>query len=186
MGSYGFVGKKMERIEDFIFEMANKKDLPEINEVYLQTMLESYQGLVPQKYLDSLSGKWLDESFQQPFEKDGYYVFIARNPKRKIVGFIEVEKLKEVYGLDVDAKLVSFYILPEYQRKGIGSNFFEFVLTQLITQNINSIILEALEVSPFKEFYAKNGGKMVGFSSIELAGEEFKGLAFYWEDLSEI
>jgi GNAT superfamily N-acetyltransferase len=176
----------MESLKNFIFERATQIDLPAINEVYLQTMVESYKGVVPQKYLEGLSGQSLEESIERSFKKDGNFVFVVRNPKRKVIGFIEVEKLQEVYGLDVDAKLNSIYVLPDYQRKGIGSKFFEFVLTQLILENINSIILEALEISPFKEFYVKNGGKIVGFSFIKLADEEFRTVNFYWRDLNKI
>ena len=46
--------------------------------------------------------------------------------------------------------------------------------------------LDALAVSPYRKFYEKMGGQLVGEGTHNLAGAEFKTVIYAWEDLSKI
>ncbi|MDQ6788019.1 MAG: 3-deoxy-manno-octulosonate cytidylyltransferase [Acidobacteriota bacterium] len=176
------IEKSEKRLNDFSFRRANLNDLPAVAKVYVQTSQKSYQGIVPQPFLNNLPKE--KDDFWKEFFKNGYQIFIAENAKGEIVGFVDFEEMPK--GIPFDFKVNSLYVLPEYQRKGIGSELFALVVKELNVQGNNSMVLEALEVSPFNSFYENRGGEIVGFSHQQLAGENFKTLVYGWKDLSKL
>ena len=88
--------------------------------------------------------------------------------------------------LDIDAyegELYAIYLLPEYQRKGIGERLFNLGVEFFVEGGKSSMYLLALEVSPYKSFYEKKGGEIVGRKRIEIEGVTYDELVYGWESL---
>lgn len=167
---------------NFHFRHATLDDLSSIAKVYVLTSRSAFQGLAPQSYLENLSEEKEKEDFLKTVLKNGYQIFIAENEKNEIVGFVDFEEMPK--GVPFDFRLISLYVLPEFQRQGVGGKLFSLAVKEIISQGKKSVVLEALETSPFNNFYEKIGGKVVGFSMHTLANEDCKTLVYGWEDLS--
>ena len=144
---------KQIQFGDYIFRFAKFEDLPEIAKVFVESSQKSYRGFVPQSFLDNLSEAEQEKDLLESFLNDNNKIFIVENIKGKIVGFVEVRELPNT--TDFDSMVSSMYVLSEYQRMGIGTKLFSLVAKELSSEGIKSMILEALEVVPFKKFYKK-------------------------------
>jgi hypothetical protein len=49
-----------------------------------------------------------------------------------------------------------------------------------------SLCLDSLEVSPYRAFYEKMGGKTVGRDGHKLGDEEFETVIYGWDDIGKI
>lgn len=170
------------RNNNFHYRRAVPDDLSSIAKVYLLTSQTAFQGLVPTKYLKNLSEETEKEDLRRNYLKTDYQIFIAENRKSEIVGFVDLEEMPN--GIPFDFKLNSLYVLPEFQRRGIGSKLFAMAIKEIVSKGKNSMVLEALEINPFNSFYKKTGGQVVGFSNHTLANENFKTLVYGWENLN--
>lgn len=181
-------GKELQdQKKEFKYRWANIGDLSDVVKLYVLTSQESYGGLVPQKYLDNLSETKSIKGFRKElFDKlfdNSYQIFVAENVEGKIVGYADIGIMPNVTGYN--SKLFSIYVLPEFQRRGIGKELFRLAVDELRIKGINSMFLEALEISPFKNFYEKLGGEILGWSELKLTEDYFKTLVYGWKDLSK-
>lgn len=166
----------------FHYRRAVPEDLSSIAKIYLLTSQTAFQGLVPTKYLENLSEKTEKEDLRRNYGKADYQLFIAENEKSEIVGFVDLVEIPD--GVSFDFKLNSLYVLPEFQRRGVGSALFAIAVNEIVSKGKNSMVLEALEINPFNSFYEKTGGQIIGFSNHILADENFKTLVFGWRNLN--
>ena len=113
-----------------------------------------------------------------------YEMLVAEDRDSDIIGFADFGKPK-LPG-DFDAQIFSFYFLPEFQRKGLGERMFRRCISSLQKCGIRSLCLDALEASPFRGFYDKMGGTIVGRGSHKLGNEDFATVIYGWDDISKI
>jgi 3-deoxy-manno-octulosonate cytidylyltransferase (CMP-KDO synthetase) len=170
--------------DSFNYRWANVADILQAAKVYVRTSQISYQGLLPNEFLNSLSEAKEEREFRKRLFDKKYQMFVAESSAGEIIGYADVEIIPYL-PTGFNAKLSSIYVLPEFQRKGIGRELFNLVVSELKISGVNSLLLEALEISPFKSFYEKLGGELVGFSYHKLAEQDFKTLVYGWKDLSE-
>ncbi|MEO8073780.1 MAG: GNAT family N-acetyltransferase [Acidobacteriota bacterium] len=122
------------------------------------------------------------KAFEQLFSRDSFYkIFVAVTLENRIVGFADFGESRNRNLFD--AELYAIYFLPEFQRKGIGGNLFKLCQTKMLKNGINSMCLDALEISPYRNFYKKMGGKIVGEDKHDLAGVDFKTVIYGWKNL---
>jgi GNAT superfamily N-acetyltransferase len=103
-------------------------------------------------------------------------------PQRGIVGFADFGEARE----DMDGyegELYAIYLLPEFQRKGIGERLFNLGVGFLKGGGKDSMYLLALAVSPYRSFYEKMGGQIVGRKQVEIEGRLYDELVYGWADL---
>lgn len=124
----------------------------EASYIYAKSWKAAYRGIIPQKYLDSLSlNHWTAFLKNSPFEnfllKDkGVYVATssivkARDPKYGGYG-----------------EIVSVYVLPEYFNKGYGTVLFNRMTEILRSMELNKMYLWVLEENRnARRFYEKFG-----------------------------
>jgi hypothetical protein len=51
---------------------------------------------------------------------------------------------------------------------------------------IGSLCLDALEVSPYRRFYEKFGGKVVGRDQHKLGDDDFDTVIYGWDDIGAV
>jgi hypothetical protein len=51
---------------------------------------------------------------------------------------------------------------------------------------VKSLCLDSLEVSPYRSFYDKMGGKVVGRDGHKLGDKDFETVIYGWSDISSI
>jgi GNAT superfamily N-acetyltransferase len=87
----------------------------------------------------------------------------------------------ENYGFD--ARVFSFYLLPEFQRLGLGRRLLDHCFETMAENGYTSMCLDTLEISPYRRFYEKNGGKVVAHDQHKLGEMEYRTVIYGWERL---
>ena len=133
-------------------ELREDDSLEAVSAVYAQSWREAYRGIVPQGYLDRLEdGHWLStlearRADSLVTEVDGVLVGAAcAGPGR--------DRRWPDWG-----EIVSLYLLPEYQRRGIGTLLLRAAMDRLRDRGFANIYLWAAEDNlPARRFYEARG-----------------------------
>lgn len=171
-----------DRAEIHIRE-ATPDDAAAVAKVHVLSWKESFVGLVPDAFLERLTIENRTRAFAERFGELNYRMFVAELGDRGVVGFADAGDPRYDVG-NYDAELYAIYLFHQSQGKGIGRLLFERVKQFLIEQGKTSMYLLALEVSPYRPFYEKMGGKLVGNRPVQLMGIDFNAVVYGWESLS--
>lgn len=163
---------------------AVREDLPAVAIVHVDSWRRSFEGLVPSDFLGQMSVERRLEAYANRECGGDYRMFAAELEGRGIVGFADcgVSSLRN----DYDAQIFSFYLLPEFQRKGFGERLFRRCIRQLQAFGHRSLCLDSLAVSPYRRFYEKMGGRIIGHDSHRLSDQDFETVIYGWDDMSTI
>lgn len=177
------------RVKDLIecgvdFRTARKSDVPKVARVHVESWQKSFSGVAPDDFLSSMSVEKRIDKFSERAGDEAYTMMVAEHPTDGIVGFADFGT--PVLGVDYDAQIYSFYFLPEFQRKGLGERLFRRCIAKMRDENVGSLCLDSLEVSPYRRFYEKMGGRVVGRDAHKLGHEDFETVIYGWDDLSKI
>ena len=167
-----------------VFRRGSADDILAISEAYIESVRYSFADVLPDDYLQTLSVERRSEVFATRAQNDSYRLLVAENGSKRIVGFIDYAK-PESDNFGYDARIFSFYLLPQFQRQGLGSLLFRRCLAQLRGECYGSMCLDAFEANPYRSFYEKMKGKAVARGSHEINGALFQTVVYGWDDLSK-
>jgi 3-deoxy-manno-octulosonate cytidylyltransferase (CMP-KDO synthetase) len=171
--------------QSFIYRRATIEDVPQVALVHVESWQKSFQGVAPQEFLDAMSVEKRTKAFSERFFDEDYRMFVAETETGEIVGFVDFGKARHEVA-DYDTELFAIYLMPELKGKGIGAELFKTGVRDLAARGGRSMYLQALKASPYKSFYEKMGGKIIGESIYKLGDEDFETYFYGWEDLTEI
>jgi ribosomal protein S18 acetylase RimI-like enzyme len=163
---------------------AKLSDLPSVAAVHVESWKRSFEGIVPSDYLAAMTVEKRFKAFSDRECNGRYSMLVVEHPTSGIVGFADFGTPKLDTGHD--AQIFSIYFLPEYQRRGLGSRLFKRCLSRMVREDVKSLCLDSLEVSPYRSFYEKFGGKVVGRDGHKLGDKNFETVIYSWEDISKI
>lgn len=170
------------RLAKIHYREATVADCASVAEVHVRSWRESFAGLVPQTFLERMSVERRARAFGERFADGSYRMFVAEVPGRGVVGFADCGPPRESVGA-YEAELYAIYLLPEFQGHGVGGKLFGMVVEELVRRGKGSMYLLALEVSPYRRFYEKMGGRAAGRKQTTLDGVTFDALVYGWEGL---
>ena len=160
--------------------VAEVRDAAAIAHVHVQSWLTTYQGIVPQEYLDSL-----DEAERVPLWQDwltrDISVFVAEI-EGEVVGFAGGGAIRETLQT-YDSELYMLYLLKEAQGLGVGKVLLGAVMQSLVEKRYKSMLVWVLEDNPAVQFYQKAGAQHVARKQIEIGGTQLSEAALGWLDL---
>jgi 3-deoxy-manno-octulosonate cytidylyltransferase (CMP-KDO synthetase) len=167
---------------DIEIRPATQADVSEIAKVHVEAWQRSFKGIAPEDYLNSMSIAKRVQVFGDRLKNPSYKLLVADDRERGVIGFIDFGTPDfENYGYD--ARVYSFYLLPEFQRRGVGKKLFERCFDEMTEDGYRSMCLDTLEMSPYRKFYDKHGGRVVAQDSHKLGDREFPTLIYGWETL---
>jgi 3-deoxy-manno-octulosonate cytidylyltransferase (CMP-KDO synthetase) len=174
-----------KRSADFIYRRAGVEDVPLVARVHVLSWQKSFEGVAPQAFLDSMDVEQRAKAFSERFGDEDYRMFVAEAADGSIAGFVDFGKARhDMPGYDTE--LFAIYLLPELKGRGVGAELFKHGVRDLLARGFTAMYLQALKVSPYKSFYEKMGGKIIGESIYKLGDEDYETVFYGWEDLSEI
>ena len=171
----------MSETPSIIYREATVADSFGVAQVHVKSWRESFAGLVPQSFLDNMTVEKRAKAFANRAGAGFYKMFLAET-QEGVLGFMDVGEPRD-RELSYDAELYAIYILKEFQRKGIGQELFRLGVGAAVAAGMNSMYLLALEVSPYRPFYEKLGGKLAGRKVVALDGVDFSAVIYAWDKL---
>jgi 3-deoxy-manno-octulosonate cytidylyltransferase (CMP-KDO synthetase) len=156
----------------------------DVARVHVASWQGSFASVVPQEFLDSMSIEQRRKAFAERPDRTGYSMFVADRPNTGIVGFIDFGVPQSIP--TAHAEIYSFYLHPDYQRRGIGERLFRMSLARMNANGVRSLCLEALERSPYRSFYDKMGGKVLGHSSHDVGEQKVPTVIYSWDEITTI
>jgi len=150
-------------VDNVIIRRATIEDAAEIANVNVNTWRESYQGLLPQDYLDDrpLQFKNIYRLWKKIIADETQITLVADCEKNGIVGFVygkdnrdpEFENYAEVYAI---------YLFKKYHGKKIGFELLKQYFESLKLIGYEKAYLWVLKDNPTIKFYEKMGAQNTG------------------------
>ena len=142
-------------------------DFAAIGNIYVKSWQAAYRGIVPQNYLDTLSGGWWAQRLAEGRYDD--YVIMENG--------VYVGTSSTCAARDEDmagyGEIISIYMLPEYFGKGFAAPLIKYVENALKEKGYENIYLWALEDNArARRFYEKQGFHTNGdTTTMEISGK---------------
>ena len=161
-----------------VIRAAAQKDAASIAKVHVQSWRETYQGMMPDAYLDGLSAAAHERQWRRTFAGGGW-AFVAEW-HGEIVGFASgglSRGRKEVTG-----ELFVLYVLERVQQRGIGRALFDACHYELARRGHQGLVVWVLADNPARAFYEHLGGRLVAESQVTVGGKRLREVAYLWTD----
>ena len=164
---------------------ASKEDIKGVSRVYVDSWRNTYRGLVPNDYLDTLSyeeaeKKWIDflNNENEPF------IYIAINDAGKVIGFASGKSIDEE---NFDGELYSLYLLQESRGLGIGRQLVSAIAKHFKEKGIYSMMVWVMKQNKSGlGFYERMGGKVYIHRTSMFGGIIVEDAAYGWKDISAL
>ncbi|CQR74238.1 GNAT family N-acetyltransferase [Sporomusa ovata] len=143
-----------------IFRVALEKDAQTITEIRQKAWNTTYRGIYPDEIIDQYNfDRYYPKDLMQ-IKNPQLKVYLIEDGKEAVGYFIYGKNLLGTYK-DFEICLKSLYILPKYQRQGIGTQAFTMLKTYCKENHINKFYNECnVENRNALAFYHKMGGKI--------------------------
>lgn len=180
-----------ERVRILIEEMpityreASEDDVGEVSQVYVETVRRSFATVYPWEYLNSLSVERREKIARERFASPNYGLVVAESATGRLVGFADFGA-PVLNGASRDRQIYSIYMLPEFQRLGIGRRLFLECVSRILGDGAATLCLDTVEASPYRQFYDGLGGSIVGTGSHRFGDTEMPTVIYGWDDLSQL
>ncbi len=163
-----------------IIRTAKIEDSRGIAQVVVDTWRSTYQGIIPEDFLKSMSYQQAADNFSTKIKAGAEIILVVENQIGKIIGFAAGGRAD---GQIVTGEIYAIYILKEYQKAGIGRRLIRKFISILLERGINSMIIWALADNPARHFYQALGGIEAKEKYDYTGGRKLKEIGYYWSDL---
>ena len=181
----------LERVRILLEEMpvavrgAGKDDIGAVARVYVDAVQRSFVCVYPDEYLAGLSAEKRERVALDRFERKGYHLLVAETATGKMIGFADCGgPVLENVGLD--RQIYSLYVLPEFHRLGVGKGLFDACVSRIVDDGFKGLCLDTVEASPYRKFYDRIGGRVVGNGKHTIGGVEMETIIYAWDDLEAL
>jgi GNAT superfamily N-acetyltransferase len=139
-------------------------DLRGMARVHVSGWKTTYRGMVPDGVLDGLTVEVdIAGGFGSGLKKrrPGSEQFVALSSAEEIVGYALACRNRDP-DPDFTGELEAIYVLKEHQGHGIGTVLVREVARFLVSTGRTSMIVWVLPQNPYRRFYERLGGAVVG------------------------
>ncbi len=166
---------------------ASASDARGIARVHVRTWQAAYRRQLPDELLEGLSvdrrARFWDRVFAQGKASGTEVVFVAEDPEPRLVGFASAGPSPGEEG-EFEGELQTLYVLPAFQRRGLGRRLFLTICEALWALGRGSLIAPVLAShQQARGFYEALGGRLVGEKRETWGGEEVREVAYGWRSL---
>lgn len=161
------------------------KDAPGIARVLVDTWRSTFDGLLPEEFLNGLSYQQQEARQQRAMAAPGNISFVAvRTSDGAVVGFVSGGPIREPCG-DYTSEFYAIYVRRGLQRQRLGRDLFGAFVASLAAEGGADLLVWVLANNPFRGFYPRMGGKAVSEQAMTLARDVVAdAVAYGWDDIS--
>lgn len=160
------------------------EDSADIARVHVESWRTTYQGIVPNLFLDSLDIKVREARWKKELDA-GNSIFVAINEKNEIIGFANGGKNRSD-DLPYDGELYAIYLLESAHRKGAGKKLICSVAKELKREGYHSMLVWVLNGNPADQFYLHFEPSYVTEQDITIGGDSLLETAYGWKDINSL
>lgn len=164
---------------------AKLDDAQGIAKVHVDSWRTTYNGIIPNDYLDNLSYNQRTELWKKNIAKEDNYVVVAENNEGQIIGFADAWK-RDNNVVKNSGDLTSIYLLKKYQGMGIGKSLLKKLFDYFKQVGYEKIFVEVLEENKTRFFYEYYGAKIVKTVQIKISGKILNELIYEWDNVDEV
>ncbi|MDP8219983.1 MAG: GNAT family N-acetyltransferase [Candidatus Stygibacter frigidus] len=158
---------------------AESKDLRQISYIHVDTWRDAYRGIVDSYVLGKLSYGRSQDNWKNCMAKLSDHFYVAEKDDM-VVGFITGGTLREEELL-YEAEVYAMYILPEFQRQGIGTMLLDKIVYDFHHQGWGQFLIWCLEKNPARAFYESLGGVHKQTAQIIIGGRRLIKFGYLFE-----
>jgi ribosomal protein S18 acetylase RimI-like enzyme len=163
------------------------EDARALAEVHVESYRHTYAGIFPNAFLAALT---VDprEAFWRNHLADPAprsLTLVACDAGGRVVGFLSGGR-ERTGKLNMDGEIYAIYLLPEAQRRGVGTRMMATFANTLQSEGLSSMAVWVLALNPFRKFYESLSGQPIAEQTIERGGQQFSQIAYGWSDLSAL
>lgn len=160
-------------------------DAASLARISIDTWRATYADILTKNFLDSLSIEHRIERWRERLSNPdkSFFTLVAEDNEGRITGYAGGKPESEgntIYTGEVG----DIYVLPSFQRQGIGSRLIASVVSRLKQQGHKSIMLWAFTKNPYRKFYDDMGGQVIGEKEFEIDGVKVTDTGYGWQDLA--
>lgn len=172
-------------MENFALRHAVIDDAAGIARVRAESWRHAYRGIVPDAYLDAIDvDEWAERQRRNMERQPQDLISLVAETEGLIAGWAASGPNRDA-DYAYAGELYTIYLLPEYQRRGIGTALTIATARWLVSRGMHSMLLWVLEDNhPARRFYEALGGQLCGTSQTQIAGPRLPEVAYGWTDLS--
>lgn len=160
-------------------------DADAIARVQALSWQSTYRGMVPDEYLDSIEvGAWAERHRSHMESDPEDFVSYVAEVDGAIVGWALGGPNRNGES-EFAGELFIIYLLPGYERQGIGRKLMSAVAKSLVGFGLESMIVWVLtENLAARRFYEALGGGYAGRGEMDLDGTPVPVVSYGWRDLN--
>lgn len=145
-------------MENFSIRKANPEDAYWITFTHVHTWYNTYKWLIPENILQARIDS-IDERTEKTreFIENGKIYLVAENTQTKGIVWILTYWHSRNDKYPNSWEIISIYVLPKYQKLGIGKKLFLAWIKELINLWYNDMIINVLKWNNAINFYKKYG-----------------------------
>lgn len=96
---------------------------------------------------------------KQCIKNDRDFLVLVAEDGKKIIGLLKIDLHRRIYyHPEIEARITEFYIMPEYRRKGLGSELMSSCINQLKSMNVRILSTEFPTLNLIASSFAKDKG----------------------------
>ncbi len=161
-------------------------DYRQVSYVHVDTWRVAYRGIIGQEVLNRLSYGRSQDNWKRCQEKMSQYFYVAEEDNL-VVGFIVGGPARDEE-LVYDAEIYALYILPKYQRQGIGTKLIQRIAQDFHKEKWVQFLIWCLKKNPSIKFYESLGGILTETKKIKIGDKNLidNGYVFETENFLEV
>ncbi|MFC6464522.1 GNAT family N-acetyltransferase [Marinilactibacillus sp. GCM10026970] len=162
------------------------EDAEQVARVQVESWRSTYNGIVPEKFLNKMNYDFYTNRFQTYFSENSPISYVAINDSNQIVGFITGGRNRLVKAHpEYDCELHAIYILEAYQGNQLGKKLVSHLMDDLLRLNHKKMLVQVLAANKAIKFYEKLGGKYLNSKQLLISGKNLEESILAWDDISK-
>jgi ribosomal protein S18 acetylase RimI-like enzyme len=160
-------------------------DAPAIARVHVSSWRSTYQGLLPDDFLESLSEMNYTERWKRVISEGTSKVAVAEDGA-DLVGFASGGR-ERAGEQGFEGELYAIYVLDAAQRRGFGRELVRAMVAGLRELGLTNMVIWVLRDNrPAREFYERLGGVYIRAQPITIGSATLEEVSYGWRRLDDV